>query len=139
MSSDLLLIFRTAIRRYAARRGDVQDIKLMSRIDLQAADEHGKPYLGVELGRMFDPSDCSLLARRCALIVPMRRRRVALLVDRVDSFEESIRPIPLPPLLATRLCQPWAVGALVLENEVIVELDLRAIARSALVARPGEG
>ena len=68
-------------------------------------------------------------------MVPLRRRLVALLADNVDSFEERATPAPLPELLGSCLKQPWAIGALVLADEVIVQLDLRAVARSALANR----
>jgi hypothetical protein len=44
----------------------------------------------------------------------------------------------LPTLLRERLQQPWAVGALVLDDDLIVKLDLRAVARSAMLHYAGE-
>jgi hypothetical protein len=72
------------------------------------------------------------------LIVPLRRRYVALLVDYVDTFLERAASVPLPTLLRERLQQPWAVGALVLDDDLIVKLDLRAVARSAMHHYAGE-
>jgi hypothetical protein len=132
MPTDLMLIVRTARRRYAVRRDDVIEIKLVADATAMPCDERGQPYLGFELGALLDPGDRSELTRRRALVVPLRRRKVALLADRVDSFQERAQITALPELLAARLGQPWAIGALVLDDEVIVQIDLWAVARSAL-------
>ena len=132
MLVDLMLIIRTARHRYAIRRDDLLEIRLVPNVSAMPCDEHGYPYLGIELGPLLDPSDCSDLTRRRALVVPLRRRLVALLADSVESFHEYAPAAPLPELLGARLSQPWAIGALVLDDEVIVQLDLRAVARSAL-------
>jgi hypothetical protein len=132
MPADLMLIIRTARHRYAIRRDDVLEIRLVLDATTMPCDEHGHPYLGIELGPLLDPDDHSDLARRHALVIPLRRRLVALLTDSVDSFHEHAPVAALPELLGARLSQPWAIGALVLADEVIVQLDLRAVARSAL-------
>lgn len=72
------------------------------------------------------------MKRRRALVIPLRRRLIAFLTDSIDALQEQVTFAPLPELLRTKLKQPWAVGALVLNDEVIVQLDLLAIARSAL-------
>ena len=128
----LLLIVRTARRRYAVRRDDITELKFVPDARNMPCDERGQPYIGVELGPLIDRDDRSTLTRRRALVVPMRRRKVALLADFVDSFHEQLRPVQLPELLETRLRLPWAIGALLIEDEVIVQLDLRAVARSVL-------
>ena len=138
MLSDMTLIVRTARHRYAVRRGDVSEIKLVADASAMANDEGGRPYLGIELGPLLDPEDRSSLARRRALIIPLRRRLVALLADRVESFQENAQVVMLPELIGARLREPWAIGALVLDNEVIVQLDLRAVARSALAQRSSD-
>jgi hypothetical protein len=132
MPADLMLIIRTTHHRYAIRRDDVLEIRLVPNLSVMPCDEHGQPYLGIELGPLLDPGDRSNLTRRHALVVPLRRRLVALLADSVDSFHEDAPVVPIPELLGARLSQPWAIGALVLDDEVIVQLDLRAVARSAL-------
>src|SRR5262245_47130123 len=112
MADQLTLIVQTARRRYAVRRDDVLDIKIVAgATDLQA-DELGRAYVGVELGPLLDPADQSTHARRRALVVPLRRQLVALIADEVELFQEPIRIEALPPLLATQLRQPWAIGAL---------------------------
>jgi hypothetical protein len=72
------------------------------------------------------------------LVVPLRRRKVALLADRIDSFQERAQVLALPKLLGARLSQPWAVGALILDDEVIVQIDVWAVARSALAQRSAD-
>jgi len=133
-----MLIVRTARRRYAVRRDDVIEIKLVANATAMPCDERGQPYLGFELGMLLDPTDRSELTRRRALVVPLRRRKIALLADRIDSFQEHSQTIALPELLGARLTQSWAIGALVLDDEVIVQIDLLAIARSALARRPSD-
>ena len=138
MPTNLMLIVRTARRRYAVRRDDVIEIKLVPDASAMPCDERGQPYVGFELGMLLDPTDRSDLTRRRALVVPLRRRKIALLADRVDSFQEQSQTIELPALLSARLSQPWAIGALLLDDEVIVQIDLHAVARSAL-ARGSNG
>ena len=139
MASDVLLIVRTALCRYAVQHDDLFEVKLIADLaELRAGGLYNRPCLGVELGPLLDPSDQSTLIRRRALIVPLRRRYVALLVDYVDTFLERAASVPLPTLLRERLQQPWAVGALVLDDDLIVKLDLRAVARSAMHHYAGE-
>src|SRR5262245_50072748 len=138
MANDVLLIVRTALHRYAVSRDDLVDIRLVADpADLRAGGLFKRACIGVELGPLLDPSDCSMLVRRRALIVPLRRRYVALLVDYIDTFLERTSSVPLPRLLHERLAQPWAVGALALDDDLIVRLDLRAIARSAMLSYAG--
>jgi hypothetical protein len=139
MASDVLLIVRTALCRYAVRHDDLFEVKLIADpIELQNGRLFNRPCLGVELGSLLDPSDQSMLTRRRALIVPLRRRYVALLVDYVDTFLERADNLPLPALLRERLQQPWAIGALSIDDDLIVKLDLRAVARSAMLSYAGE-
>jgi hypothetical protein len=129
----LLLIVRTTNRRYAIRRDDLAAIKVVASQHDLVADEAGRPYVAAELGPVLDPRDHTMLTRRRALVVPLRRRSVALLVDRVDDFLEHATTHPLPPIIATRLREPWATGALLLGEEVVVQIDIRAVARSVLL------
>ena len=133
MPTDLILIVQTALRRYAIRRDDVLEIKLVASVaDLQACAQAGS-CTGVELGPLLDPADRSTLARRRALVVPLQRRLVVLLADQVEVFQEHARIEALPALLAARLRQPWAIGALQLGADLVVQLDLYAVARTALM------
>jgi len=139
MASNVLLIVRTALRRYAVSRDDLFDVKLVADlVDLRAGGLFERACVGVELGPLLDPSDRTVLTRRRALIVPLRRRYVALLVDYVDTFLERATSVPLPALLGERLGQSWAVGALALDDDLIVMLDLRAVARSAMLTHAAE-
>lgn len=139
MVSHLTLIVQTARHRYAVRRDDVLDIKLVTgAADLQADDTQGRAYIGIELGPLLDPSDQSSLTRRRALVVPLQDRLVALMADRVESFHEHVGIEALPALLAAQLRQPWAIGAFVLDSDLIIQLDLRAVAHTALTAQLNE-
>jgi chemotaxis signal transduction protein len=128
----MTLLVRTARHRYAVRRSDLMEIKLVADASAMPSDGRGNPYIGVELGPLLDPADRSGLTRRRALVVPLRRRMVALLADQVETFQEHQQIVAIPELIGAQLSEPWAIGALVLDNEVIVQLDLRAVARSAM-------
>jgi hypothetical protein len=133
MASDIQLIVRTALHRYSVCRDDLFDVKLVADLAaLRAGGLYDQACVGVELGPLLDPADESMLTRRRALIVPLRRRYVALLVDYVDSFLERPASAPLPALLRERLGQSWAVGALAIDDDLVVMLDIRAVARSAM-------
>jgi hypothetical protein len=134
MATTVLMIVKTALRRYAVRRDDLLDVKMTQAGDvLQVEGASDREYIGFELGPLLDPADHSGLKRRRALIVPLRRRYIALMVDYIETFLEQADSIPLPALLRDRLREPWAVGALVLEDDLVVQLDLRAVARTALL------
>jgi hypothetical protein len=136
MPNDMLLIVKTAARRYAVRRDDVFEIRLIETTTaLETPTPAAWPTIGVELGPLIDPDDRSRLTRRRGLLVPLRRRYVALLVDHVETFFERGECAPLPALLRERLQLPWAIGALAQDDDLILLLDLRAIARSVLVDR----
>ncbi len=137
MPSNVVLIVQTASRRYAVRNDDLLGIRSLTAIDLAGSDKQGHAYFGVELGPFLDPNDLGARARWQALIIPMRRRYVALLIHAVETFLEHPHVEPLPELLRRHLQQPWATGAIVQESELIVQIDLRAVARSALITRPG--
>lgn len=133
--SSAILIASTARRRYAFARGDVMSIRLANSADgLNGLDERGQPFISVELGPLLAPEDRSSLPRQRALVVPMRRRSIALLVDQVDQAPDDARVLPLPDLLRTRLSQPWATGVVLSQDVLMVQLDLRAIVRSVLAS-----
>jgi hypothetical protein len=135
MANNVLMVVKTATRRYAVRRDDLIDVKMARAGEtLQVDGLADRPYLGFQLGQLLDPSDCSAQSRCRALIVPLRRRYIALLVDNVETFLEHAEILPLPELLHQRLHQPWATGALMVEDNLMIQLDLRAVARSALLA-----
>lgn len=133
--NTLLLVVKTARHRYVVRRDELLDIKIVQvdrapRPDSASASE----YLGFELGPLLDPGDRSGAKRQRALIVPMRRRTIALFVDDIETFLEHTSCLPLPGLLRERLQKPWVAGALTLGDDLVLQLDLRAVARSALLS-----
>lgn len=130
--NDVLLLVRTSLRRYAVRRSDLVGMRTVADpAELQPADG-GRPLIARELDALLEGVDRAEQRRRHALIVSMRRRNVALLVDAVEDLLE--RPVvqPLPALLRRHLREEWATGALLVGEEVVVQLDLRAVARSVL-------
>jgi hypothetical protein len=131
----MLLIVRTAQHRYIVRREDVATLRAMMRGDDGRREDADPSVIAVELGPLIDPADVSTAQRRHALIIPLRRRNIALLVDAVDTIVEHVDVQPLPPLLRERLHEPWATGVLLIDDQPVVQLDVRAIARSILLRR----
>jgi chemotaxis signal transduction protein len=131
----MLLIIRTAQHRYIVRREDVATLRAMMRGDDGRREDADPSVIAVELGPLIDPADVSTVQRRHALIIPLRRRNIALLVDAVDTIVEYADVQPLPPLLRERLREPWTTGVLLINDQPVVQLDVRAIARSVLLQR----
>jgi hypothetical protein len=133
---EMLLIVRTAQHRYIVRREDVATLRAMTRGGSGDGREDADPsVIAVELGPLIDSSDVSTAQRRHALIIPLRRRNIALLVDAVDTIVDHADVQPLPQLLRERLHEPWATGVLLIDDQPVVQLDVRAIARSILLQR----
>lgn len=131
----MVLIVRTAQRRYIVRREDVATIRAMTYSDEGGWNDAEPSLIAVDLGSLIDPTDVSTLQRRHALIIPLRRRNVALLVDAVDAIVEHADVQPLPQLLRERLREPWTTGVLLIDDQPVVQIDVRAIARSILLRR----
>jgi hypothetical protein len=133
-----LLIVRNERRRYAVRRDDLESVRLIAGpVDLAGSDRNGRAPIGVELGAVLEGAAPVERARRHALTVLLRRRSIMLLVDEVEDFLEHPAVHPIPALLRDRLREPWAVGALLLGEEIVVQIDLRAVARSILTSQEG--
>ncbi len=132
----MLLIIHTTRHRYIVPREDVATLRAFNwRTEREQAENEDRASLAVELGPLLDPVDVSDKQRRHALIVPLRRRTIALLVDAVDNLVDHAIVQPLPPLLRDRLREPWATGVLLIDEQPVVQLDVRAIARSILLRR----
>ncbi len=73
---------------------------------------------------------------RHALLVPTRRRTVALLVEATDLFglEGDLEPLilPVPPLIAQAVGHQWLGGVLIHNDYPLQLLDVRQIAQDAL-------
>jgi hypothetical protein len=128
-----IILARTASRRYAIRHADTIEIRLMAGPHDQT-DATGRPFVVRELGPLLDAADCGVLHRPRALVVPLRRRSVALLVARIEEFLEEPVVRALPTVLRDQLRQPWSTGAILIDDEAVVLLDLRAVARTVLMA-----
>jgi hypothetical protein len=132
----VIVIVSTARRRYAIRREDVVGMQLVAGpADLEELGTPERPALPVELCELLEPEARSQPGRRHGLVVPIRRRPVVFLVDRVEGAAEDALVQPLPALIARRLEQPWALGALEHEGELVVLIDLRSLARSVMAQR----
>lgn len=132
----LLITVDTQLNRYIVRRDQILELRMIiSNADLERPDERGKALVAHELGALLDAEDRHGNARRHALVVPTRRRSVALLVDRVEDFRYAAPGIvqPLVPLLRKRLARPWFLGVVVQDDTPFLVLDLRQIAQDVLL------
>lgn len=130
MSSEksLLLDLRSAGRRYFVPRSHVDRLELLAPAEAPTTDERGRPVVVRDLGQLLGGVAEPAKERRQALSVTLRRRTVALLVDRVESLELGARVQPLAPLLARRLAAPWVVGVVADGDDPVLVIDLRRIA-----------
>jgi chemotaxis signal transduction protein len=101
--------------------------------DLVALGSVQHPVVPVELGEWFDPVDRSAPGRRHALVVPLRRRPIVFLVERIEQALENPQVHPVPAFIAQRLREEWALGVIALEDQLAVLIDLRAVARSVIL------
>lgn len=138
MQANLLLTIRTALHRYVVHRTQVSQLLIIhSPADLEQVEEQGPALVSDELGHLLDPRDVLHHSHCHAIVVPLRRRRVALLVERVEDIrmnkETPEEILPLPRLLAATLAHPWYLGVVVRDDTPLLVLDMRQIARHLLV------
>lgn len=131
MPAVLHLLISTPGHRYVVRRDDIDAIRLVDATPMPEGER--KDSIKVDLGALCDPVDQSLLLRRHGLYIPLRRKQIIIMVDRIDTLLEPIETQALPALLQRRLGYPWATGALMIADELVIQLDLRAVARSILL------
>ncbi|MBC8162630.1 MAG: hypothetical protein H7Z42_15570 [Roseiflexaceae bacterium] len=125
--AELLLIAHTTLRRYAIRHDDVLSIQAV----------HGSagadPALLLRnLGTLFDPLDSGPSQPHHGLFVPIRRKQVVFLIEQVELLERPPSVQALPLFLQAHLRQPWSLGVMVLDDEPVILLDLRAVARAVM-------
>lgn len=129
----LFLLVRPATRRYLVRREDLTDMRRIAGPgDLDALGTPDRPAVPVELSALLGEGTPERANQ--ALIVSLRRRPVVFLVQQVEMLIEYARVEPLPALLRTALGDAWSVGAVLIDDEPTIVLDLRAVARSVLAA-----
>jgi hypothetical protein len=128
MSAVLLLEIHTATRRYLVPQKHLDHLTLMLAAQAPAPTGRSTALISRELGPLLDPHDLGLPGRRHALMVELRRRTVALLVERAESLATPGTIQPLGALLARRLTWPWVLGAVVIDDLPVLVLDLRRIA-----------
>ncbi len=129
----LFLLVRPTTRRYLVRREDLTDMRRIAGPgDLDALGTPARPAVPVELSALLGEGAPERANQ--ALIVSLRRRPVVFLVQQVEMLIEHARVEPLPALLRTALGDAWSVGAVLIDDEPTIVLDLRAVARSVLAA-----
>ena len=105
----ILVIVRTALRQYAIRRGDLANmLPVHTHADIVALGNAQHPAVPVELGEWFDRADRSAPGRRHALVVPLRRRPIVFLVERIEQALENPQVHPVPAFIAHHLREEWA-------------------------------
>jgi hypothetical protein len=135
----MVVVVQTTSRRYAIRRTDIFAMSLITgERDLRELGNPERPALPVELGELLSPGDIAPQGRtrRHGLVVPLRRRPIVFLVERVDQMIEQPAVQKLPALLSRQLREPWATGVLEIDHELTLLIDLRAVARSVFAQRP---
>ncbi|MEI8165138.1 MAG: hypothetical protein WCG26_02130 [Chloroflexales bacterium] len=128
MSTGLLLEVHTATRRYLVPQNQLDRLTLMVADQAPAPTGRSTALISRDLGPLLDPHDLGLPGRRHALTVELRRRTVALLVERAERLAPPGAIQPLGALLARRLTWPWVLGAVVIDDLPVLVLDLRRIA-----------
>lgn len=133
MSDQLLLDVRTATRRYLVPQGHLDHLTQVAADVAPTRGRRSAALICRELGPLLDPADAGWIGRRHALTVELRRRTVALLVERVEGLEIYGLVQPLGAMLARRLDRPWVLGAVSISDEPILVLDLRRIATDVAI------
>lgn len=134
MADETLLLVHTPRQRFLASNADIYTIRAGL-----VEQEPAPNVVQIGLGAFFDPADVSMLKRQHGMVVPLRRKEITFLVDRIDLLEIRPQRYELPPLLVSRLRAPWALGAFAIDDQLVVHLDMRALARSVLSAKPSHG
>jgi chemotaxis signal transduction protein len=128
VEADLLLEVYTVARRYLVPRNHVDRLVQFNLATAPPDDARGRPLVVRDLGPLLDPADTSPPGRRHALTLTLRRRTVALLVERAEALTAPGVVQPLGLLLARRLARPWVIGAVIIDDAPVIVLDLRRIA-----------
>ncbi|MDZ4720084.1 MAG: hypothetical protein SH847_16655 [Roseiflexaceae bacterium] len=133
----MIVLISTATRRYAIRRDDLTSMQVVATDqDLASLSTAERPAIPIDLGALLDPADRSAPGRKHGLVVPLRRRPIVFLVERVEQSIEQATIRPLPTLISGCLRDIWAIGVLDFDDQLIILLDLRAVARSSMAQRP---
>jgi hypothetical protein len=129
----MLLTLQTRLHRYVAQSEPSFQLRIVPSVaGLPERGPDGRPLVAAELGPQLDCDDSSDHARRHALQVPLRRRSVLLLFDNATELStEGAQLLPLPPLLAGRLRHLWVRGVCAIGDDLLLVLDLRALAMHA--------
>ncbi|NNJ09316.1 hypothetical protein EKD04_003140 [Chloroflexales bacterium ZM16-3] len=129
-----ILGVETGRRRYAITPAQVDHIGLLDPKG-EPSDQHGRMLICRDLGPLLGGDATTIAGRYHAITVSLRRRSVALMIDRIDSLdgEGPLEIQPLAPLLSRHLARPWFLGAVVYQGEPLLLLDLRRIATDVAI------
>ncbi len=129
-----ILGVRVADTLFGVVSAQIQMVSIIDPAD-PPIDMQDQSVICCELGPMLGGSSHTRVGPRHALIVALRRRSVALLIDGVDSLpiEDHSEIQMLAPLLAQRLARPWFLGAVVYRDAPVLLLDLRRIATDVMI------
>ena len=120
MVEQQLFLLDTHLYRYLVPKSDIAALQTV---------DGWSPYI-FDLGALLDPCDQMTRRRGAGLVTPLRRKQLVFVVERIDLLEHAPPQSPLPGLLAPQLTQPWASGAREIAGQLVIQLDLRAVART---------
>lgn len=129
-----VLTVHTRLHTYAVLHTEELQLRLLPvGAGLPSRDQRNRPLVDADLGSLLDAQDVAQ-SRRCAIVVPLRRRSVALLCDTVSDLREADPDtlVALPVLFVHRLPHEWIAGVYVPADTPILLLNLRQIALDVL-------
>lgn len=133
----LYVIVVAGAQRYAVRYDDITLVRSVEMDELETLrDPRGRPLMVRALHAWLYATAEMPVGRCHALIVPLRRRSVALLVERVEEMTRfTVTDIqPLPVLVRSALEHGWLSGVVSWEGQPILVLDAVQIARDIITA-----
>lgn len=136
LSPDTLLRVTTATAPYLVAARHVSRLLRATYATLPTHDERGKLVLGYILDTALGEDATPAHAPQHALLIPLRRRSVALLVQTIDSTPLTIHDIqPVPPLVQSLVRHSHLRGVCSIDNTAVLVLDVRSIAHDMLMQR----
>ncbi len=136
LSPDTLLHVTTATAPYLVVARHVSRLLRATYATLPTHDERGKLIIGYILDTALGEDATPAYAPHHALLLPLRRRSVALFVQTIDSTPLTIADIQsVPPLVQSLVRHAHLRGVCSLDNAAVLVLDVRTIAHDILMQR----